>query len=76
MEISAEKPGVESGEAEFHDFRKAKRQVVSAFEKEYLAKLLQKNGGNVSAAAREAGMQRSALQRLLRKYTIKSDTYR
>ena len=57
-------------------FREAKREVVEAFERVYLQDLLQRHGGNVTAAAHQAGMLRSALQRLLRKYDLRSAEYR
>jgi DNA-binding NtrC family response regulator len=57
-------------------FRDAKRVVVEAFEKRYLEDLLARHRGNVTAAANQAGMLRSALQRLLRKYELHSSDYR
>lgn len=57
-------------------FREAKRQVVEAFEKVYLGELLDQHHGNVTSAAQHAGMLRSALQRLLRKYRFKSADFR
>ncbi len=57
-------------------FRDAKRVVVEAFEKRYLEDLLARHRGNVTAAANHAGMLRSALQRLLRKYELHSSDYR
>jgi DNA-binding NtrC family response regulator len=57
-------------------FREAKRKVVESFEKGYLEGLLERHQGNVTAAAVHAGMLRSALQRLLRKYDLRSSDYR
>jgi DNA-binding NtrC family response regulator len=57
-------------------FKSAKREIVESFEKRYLVDLMQGHGGNVTAAAQTAGMLRSALQRLLRKYDIRSATFR
>jgi two-component system response regulator AtoC len=57
-------------------FREAKREVINAFEKVYLGELLEQHRGNVTAAAQHAGMLRSALQRLLRKYRLKSADFR
>src|SRR5262249_13712474 len=39
-------------------FKEAKERLVSAFEREYLARLLQRTGGNVAAASRIAGVDR------------------
>lgn len=57
-------------------FREAKRVVVDAFERAYLADLMERFSGNVTAAAQQAGMLRSALQRLLRKHELKSASFR
>jgi two-component system nitrogen regulation response regulator NtrX len=57
-------------------FREAKRVVVEAFEKSYLQELMERRHGNVTAAAEESGMLRSALQRLLRKYDLRSASFR
>ncbi|HXV76929.1 MAG TPA: helix-turn-helix domain-containing protein, partial [Candidatus Polarisedimenticolaceae bacterium] len=57
-------------------FRDAKRDVVEVFERGYLGALLERHAGNVTAASQQAGMLRSALQRLLRKYGLKSAEFR
>ncbi len=66
----------DAGTAEALRFREAKRRVVETFEKAYLEQLLEQHGGNVTAAAQQAGMLRSALQRLLRKYELRSSQFR
>jgi DNA-binding NtrC family response regulator len=57
-------------------FRDAKREVVEQFEQAYLSQLLEQHWGNVTSASQQAGMLRSALQRLLRKYGLKSADFR
>jgi len=57
-------------------FRAAKRTVVTSFEAAYLRELLAYHDGNVTAAARQSGMLRSALQRLLRKHGLRSGEFR
>ena len=57
-------------------FRDAKRSVVDAFEHAYLEDLLKRHGGNVTGAAEQSGMLRSALQRLLRKHELHSADFR
>jgi DNA-binding NtrC family response regulator len=57
-------------------FREAKRLVVEAFEHSYLEDLLKRHGGNVTGAAEQSGMLRSALQRLLRKHELHSADFR
>ena len=46
----------------FHD---AKQDVVDRFEREYLTDLLRRHAGNLSAAARAAGLERKFLYKLL-----------
>ena len=57
-------------------FRDVKREIVEAFERAYLGELLDRHAGNVTAASQQAGMLRSALQRLLRKHGLKSAEFR
>jgi DNA-binding NtrC family response regulator len=44
--------------------------LVGDFEKDYIVKLLERNGGNISRAAREAQIERAYLQRLVRKHEV------
>jgi two-component system response regulator HydG len=54
----------------------AKRQVNATFERGYLMKVLERARGSVSEAARLAGIDRTNLRRLLKRYEILSETYR
>ena len=58
------------------NFKEAKRVAVRGFEHSYLAAVMVQYEGNVTRAARGAGMLRSALQRLLRKHNLKSAAFR
>ena len=51
-------------------FKDAKGRLVEAFEKAYWLQLLEKTGGNVSAAARIAGVHRKSVEYILRKHEI------
>lgn len=53
-------------------FRLAKETLVSSFERKYIKALLEWSGGNVSRAARKAGMDRINLHRLLQRYGLRS----
>lgn len=53
-----------------HNFQDAKALVVSEFERSYLQHVLEDAGGNVSAAARQAGKERRTFAKLLDKYNF------
>ncbi len=52
------------------------KQAKGAFEKNYLIRLLELSGGNVSQAARLAGKYRADFYDLLRKYEINADDFK
>jgi DNA-binding NtrC family response regulator len=51
-------------------FAEAKEQLVRAFEQRYLREALARSGGNLSAAARAAGVDRKHLRALARKHGL------
>lgn len=51
-------------------FRHAKAQVVRNFEREYVQRMLTKHEGNITRAAMEAGKDRRAFGRLVKKYGL------
>jgi DNA-binding NtrC family response regulator len=51
-------------------FHEAKGDAVSGFEKEYLRDLLRRHGGNISQAARTAGIDRKTIHRMLARYGL------
>jgi len=53
------------------DLKSAKRQMIEQFERSYIEQLLAKNQGNVTRAAREAGKERRAFGKLVKKYGIR-----
>jgi DNA-binding NtrC family response regulator len=48
-------------------YKDAKRQVLDQFEAVYIVALLARHRGNVSAAARDAGIDRRSIQRMLKR---------
>lgn len=56
--------------------KEIKARTVAHLENTYLEELLRKHRGNVTRAAEEAGMARSALQKLMQRYGIRSSDYR
>jgi transcriptional regulator of acetoin/glycerol metabolism len=51
-------------------FREAKERLIASWERDYVTQLLRRAGGNVSRAAREGGLDRVYLHRLIKKYNI------
>ena len=51
-------------------FHEAKERLLESFEREYLGALLQRCEGNVSRAARESGLHRKSIERLVKKYEL------
>jgi DNA-binding NtrC family response regulator len=52
------------------DFRRARGQAISAFEQQFVRRLLRRHSGNVTRAALEAGKDRREFGRILKKYGI------
>jgi DNA-binding NtrC family response regulator len=57
-------------------YKKAKEEMLWRFHREYLGQLLQRNNGNVTRSARECGLERQALQQIMRRYGMKSKDFR
>ncbi|MDP1920832.1 MAG: sigma-54 dependent transcriptional regulator [Myxococcales bacterium] len=55
-------------------YAQAKKLAMRAFERRYLSALLEKSAGNVSSAARAAGVDRSNFRRLLKQYEVAGRT--
>jgi len=54
-------------------YGEARRHATDQFEREYLRELLRRTGGNLSAAAREARMDRKHLRELMRKHGLQGE---
>ncbi len=67
-----DQPAVTSKE----DFHQARDKALAAFEKSYLEALLEKHQGAASAVAREAGIARSYLYKLLEAHGLSPEKYR
>ena len=61
---------------EVQTYTRLKKQWCDAFERKYLTNTLSRHKGNVSAAAREAKLDRSNFLRLMRRHNMKADEYR
>jgi DNA-binding NtrC family response regulator len=65
-----------AGGAGAQDFHAARELALKAFEKSYLEALLQKHRGSASAVAREAGIARSYLYKLLDAHGLAPESFR
>jgi len=57
-------------------FQEIKARKIAAIESSYVEGLLRKHRGNVTHCAEEAGMTRSAFQKLMQRYGIRSSEFR
>ncbi len=58
------------------NFAEARKNAIDNFEKDFVLKTLQENGGSIAAAARASGMTRQNFQRLVSKHKIKVNDFR
>ncbi len=56
----------------FHD---AKDALIGRFEREYIAQMIARTGGNMSEAARQAGIDRTTLYRLMDKHELSKEAF-
>ena len=72
--------GRDQGEKECQEvsveFRRAIEEARDRASRDYLVKLLRSFRGNVTNAARRAGMTRESLHRVLRKYGVRSEQFK
>jgi DNA-binding NtrC family response regulator len=54
-------------------FKRAKEEWIASFEKDYIATLLVRHGGNISSASREADIDRKYFRKLMYKHEIDID---
>jgi len=70
----AARPAVPEGEG--GTFQEIKARRIAAMERTYVEELLTRHKGNVTHCSEEAGMARSAFQKLMQKHGIRSADYR
>jgi DNA-binding NtrC family response regulator len=64
---------VKEGPLSFNEhlaFKDAKEQLLENFEREYITQLLRRSAGNISRAARESGLHRKSIERIIKKYGL------
>ena len=66
------------GEEAIHDlpYREAKEEVLRRFNTAYIERLLSITDGNVTRAAKMCGLERQALQQVMRRFNIRADKFR
>ncbi|RTZ94870.1 MAG: sigma-54-dependent Fis family transcriptional regulator [Deltaproteobacteria bacterium] len=57
-------------------YKKAKEETLQQFNRKYIGHRLTETMGNVTQAARNCGLERQALQQIMRRYGIKADQFR
>jgi DNA-binding NtrC family response regulator len=57
-------------------YREAKMRAISLFNKSYIRNLLKETGGNISLASNKAGLDRSNLKKIIKKYDIDLGEFR
>jgi DNA-binding NtrC family response regulator len=78
IELSLAANSTNSVDSSFQDlpYKRAKEQVLVNFNASYIHNLLTKSRGNVTQAARLCGLERQALQQVMRRYGIKAEPFR
>lgn len=61
---------------EIEPYKPAKERVVGRFTHEYIDRLLENTGGNVTRAAEVSGLGRASLQKIMRRLGMKSEKYK
>jgi DNA-binding NtrC family response regulator len=56
-------------------FRHARKQAIESFEQHYVREMLHKHRGNITRAAFEAGKDRRAFGRLVKKYSVDRNAF-
>ena len=73
---STTRPTPASAEMEGLPYKAAKDQALNHFNQSFIGNLLETHNGNVTHAARACGLERQALQQIMRRYGIQADKYR
>jgi transcriptional regulator of acetoin/glycerol metabolism len=58
------------------DFFALRARAIDAFERAYLARALQAEGGDARRAARQGGIPRATFYRLMKRHGLRPETYR
>ena len=61
----------DTGFGEAGSFKHAKQAAVTTFERSFLSELLKRNDGHMGRAAREAGVDRKTIERMVKKHGLR-----
>jgi len=64
------------GDVDRLPYKQAKEATLKEFNAHYIGNLLSASGGNVTQAAKSCGLERQALQQVMRRYGIRAEGYR
>jgi DNA-binding NtrC family response regulator len=73
---SMQRPRIMRGTETHLSYREVVDLARDRASREYLIALMQELGGNVTEAARRAGMERESLHRLLKRYEVRSEDFK
>ncbi len=76
VDLSASPGGAADVDFDLLSYKEAKQQSLQQFNARYIGRLLSEFKGNVSHAARQCGIERQALQQIIRRYGIRAEDYR
>jgi len=65
-----------TGNEKVQAYKEAKEDLLQKFMSQYVVRLLQDTGGNVSRAAEISGLTRAALQKIMRRTDIQANSFR
>ena len=71
-ETGFREPSLTDELAEGLPYRQARDQLIKEFTRDYLLEALKRTEGNISAAARQSGLERQHFQKLMKKYGLHS----
>ena len=57
-------------------YKKAKEGALIRFNTEFIENRLSQAGGNITHAAKDCGLERQALQQIMKRYGIKADKFK
>lgn len=74
--LQDEIPAVDAASPEPASYRDARARALESFDRCYLCELMRRHEGNITHAAREAGKERRALARLLKRYQLDAASFK